>query len=221
MVVDVPPAGARGALAVTAPGGGLRIRGAHQTDLAAIGAVLEASYRGLVTDDYVAWMANPQRWWRGATAVFVAQVEGVVVGTVTLALPDRAMFPSRAPAHSDATFRLLGVRDEARGRGFGTALVRTCIDTARARGARRIAIHTVDTMAAARRLYADLGFTRRPDLDVTYPGGVGLGYALDLTDDASTHFPPPGPIPDRPPWHEDVHGPGQVGPKKPPAEGEG
>ena len=33
------------------------------------------------------------------------------------------------------------------------------------------------------------------EIDVTYPSGVGFVYALDLTDEAASLFPPPGPVP--------------------------
>ena len=54
-------------------------------------------------------------------------------------------------------------------------------------------------MASAQAMYETAGFVRRADLDVRYASGVGLGYVLDLTDDAAEHFAPPGPVPDEPP----------------------
>jgi len=76
---------------------------------------------------------------------------------------------------------MLGVLPGARGAGVAEALVRWCLDTARADGARRVLLSTQVQMNAAQRLYARLGFVRRPDLDWTPEPGVELlGLELDL-----------------------------------------
>jgi hypothetical protein len=83
-------------------------------------------------------------------------------------------------------------------------LVEECIRRAREAGCHRIVISSMTWMGRAHQLYGSLGFERRPDLDVRFPGGIGVVFTLGLTDEAPTRFPPPGPIPAEPPWYEDV-----------------
>jgi ribosomal protein S18 acetylase RimI-like enzyme len=81
-----------------------------------------------------------------------------------------------------ATIRMLGVASTARGRGVGEALVRACVERARASGYRRVALHTRSSMTGAQRLYERVGFHRDRDRDFSPSPGVQLlGYVLDLT----------------------------------------
>src|SRR5262245_60691356 len=64
-----------------------------------------------------------------------------------------------------AGFRLLGVRQEARGRGVGRALAVACIERARGAGRRRVVLHTTRAMQVAWAMYEGLGFARAPELD--------------------------------------------------------
>ncbi|MEV2213181.1 GNAT family N-acetyltransferase [Streptomyces sp. NPDC050997] len=66
----------------------------------------------------------------------------------------------------EAEIRMLAVAREARGRGAGEALVRACVDRARATdGCVRIVLSTQHTMGSAHRIYERLGFVRLPERD--------------------------------------------------------
>jgi len=88
-----------------------------------------------------------------------------------------------------ATIRMLGVAPEARGHGVGEALMRVCIERARASGQRRVRLGTRTSMTAAHRLYARLGFRRDSEHDWSPAPGISLlAFVLDLGpehDDAS------------------------------------
>ena len=59
-----------------------------------------------------------------------------------------------------AKLRLLIVEPAARGCGLGRRLVRACVGFARAAGYRKLALWTQSELAAARAIYARLGFRR-------------------------------------------------------------
>ena len=76
---------------------------------------------------------------------------------------------------------MLAVAPEAQGRGVGEALVRACIDQARADGRERLLLHTTSWMPAAHRLYARLGFERDPARDWSpIPEVPLIAYKLEL-----------------------------------------
>lgn len=66
--------------------------------------------------------------------------------------------------------RLLAVAPAARSQGVGTALVRACIERARAAGAPALGLYTSASMRSAIALYERLGFTRVPAYDFQPPG---------------------------------------------------
>ncbi|MFE9439277.1 GNAT family N-acetyltransferase [Streptomyces sp. NPDC006602] len=66
----------------------------------------------------------------------------------------------------EAEIRMLAVDRAARGRGAGEALVRACVDRARATdGCTAIVLSTQHTMYSAHRIYERLGFVRVPERD--------------------------------------------------------
>jgi ribosomal protein S18 acetylase RimI-like enzyme len=76
---------------------------------------------------------------------------------------------------------MLAVAPSAQGRGVGRALSVECIDRARARRARRVALHSTPWMQTAHRLYESLGFVRAPDRDLQVsPDLVLLSFVLGL-----------------------------------------
>lgn len=184
---------------------GVTIREATPQDHEAITEILRVGYAGFGPDTpYLRDVLDPSRWAHRATATLVADDDGDVVGVVAFALADSPLHEPVVPPMGDASFRFLSVAERARGRGVGRALVEACIERARWAGCCRLAIFSMGFMAAAHRLYDRLGFSRRADLDVRFPGGPGLALSYDLTEDAEDRFGAPGPVPDRPPWYGDV-----------------
>jgi ribosomal protein S18 acetylase RimI-like enzyme len=115
----------------------------------------------------------------GTGEVLVAELEGRVIGCVTLAVGHTGL--SEVEDRDAATIRMLGVSSKVRGRGIGEALMRTCIEKARTAGPHRVRLDTRTSMASAQRLYERLGFHRDPDHDWSPAPGISLlAYVLDL-----------------------------------------
>ncbi|OWA10098.1 GNAT family N-acetyltransferase [Streptomyces sp. CS113] len=99
-----------------------------------------------------------------AAEVLDAVADGRVLGGVTFVPSGGPMADIARPG--EAEIRMLAVAREARGRGAGEALVRACVDRARAvEGCRSVVLSTQATMRTAHRLYERLGFVRTPDRD--------------------------------------------------------
>jgi ribosomal protein S18 acetylase RimI-like enzyme len=113
----------------------------------------------------------------------VAEVGGRLAGSVFLFPPGADAYAGLAAPPPVPEVRLLAVAPWARGAGVGEALVRECARRARAAGAAALGLHTSASMAAARRMYARLGFVRAPEADFR-PRGAELveGYRLPLRD---------------------------------------
>ncbi|MBU4517736.1 MAG: GNAT family N-acetyltransferase [Proteobacteria bacterium] len=88
------------------------------------------------------------------TALFVARVNGDVVGSVTLVVYG-------IPSGSHAWVEDVVVDAEARGAGVGEALVRAALAEAEALGARTVDLTSSPPREAAIRLYQRVGFRRR------------------------------------------------------------
>ncbi|WP_415951929.1 GNAT family N-acetyltransferase [Streptomyces sp. KLOTTS4A1] len=101
---------------------------------------------------------------RAATAEVLVAVDGEqLLGGVTFALHG---VPSAQIARPDeAEFRGLAVAHGGRGRGVGEALVRACVDRARAAGCAGVVLSTQHMMHSAHRIYERLGFVRTPERD--------------------------------------------------------
>lgn len=184
----------------------VRLRPLHRDDADRVGRLTLAGYDryGRIDGPYRDHLADPLQRIDRCSALLVAELDGEVVGTVTFVLPDDGEWEGRAEPEGDASFRMLAVDPAAEGRGIGRALVTACIELARQHDCRRLVIVTMAWMDRAQRMYAGLGFARRPDLDVRFPSGVGYVLTLDLTPDAHQHFPAPGPVPDPLPWFTEV-----------------
>ena len=115
----------------------------------------------------------------GRSHLLVARLDARVVGSVALVLDGD--FGEITAGPSEAVFRMLVVDPAARGAGIGEALVRTCLDRARAAGKASMVLSTDPRMSAAHRLYDRLGFRRLPERDWSPVPGVDLRvYALEL-----------------------------------------
>ncbi|MEU2595867.1 GNAT family N-acetyltransferase [Streptomyces hirsutus] len=89
---------------------------------------------------------------------------GRVLGGVTFVPRGGPMADMAGPG--EAEIRMLAVARTARRRGAGEALVRACVERARAtEGCVRIVLSTQRTMRAAHRVYERLGFVRSPGRD--------------------------------------------------------
>ncbi|MFE0795162.1 GNAT family N-acetyltransferase [Streptomyces mutabilis] len=115
------------------------------------------------SDAYLGELRNVAQ--RAAAAeVLAAVADGRVLGGVTFVPSGGPMADIARPG--EAEIRMLAVAREARGRGVGEALVRACVDRARAvEGCVRVVLSTHRTMRPAHRLYERLGFVRTPDRD--------------------------------------------------------
>lgn len=88
------------------------------------------------------------------TVLFVARVDGVVLGSLTLAF-------YRIPTGLKAWIEDVVVDAQARGRGVGELLNRAALDEARLRGAKDVSLTSRPSREAANRLYLRLGFAAR------------------------------------------------------------
>lgn len=147
----------------------ITIRQITSDEYAALGEITAQAYLadGLLdsgeSDAYLGELRDVAK--RAAAAeVLVAVEDGRVVGGVTF-VPAGGSMADIAGA-GEAEIRMLAVDREARGRGIGETLVRTCIERARAvEGCVRVVLSTQRSMHAAHRVYERLGFTRTPERD--------------------------------------------------------
>lgn len=89
-----------------------------------------------------------------ATQLFIARVDGRIVGALTLAL-------FRLPTGLRAWIEDVVVDGDVRGSGVGEALNRAALDEAKKRGAVTVDLTSRPSREAANRLYQRLGFVAR------------------------------------------------------------
>ncbi|WP_336027678.1 GNAT family N-acetyltransferase [Geodermatophilus sp. FMUSA9-8] len=158
----------------------VRVEDAVPADWPRIAELTAGVYRDerLASDEYQAELADVAGR-AGRSQLLVTRDGGVVVGAVALVL--KGDFGEVTGSDDEAAFRMLVVDPAARGRGVGEALVRTCLDRARAAGKRLMVLSTDPRMTAAHRIYGRLGFTRLPERDWSPRPGIDLlVYALEL-----------------------------------------
>ncbi|MFK7919804.1 MAG: GNAT family N-acetyltransferase [Ilumatobacter sp.] len=88
------------------------------------------------------------------TDVFIARVNGVIVGSLTLAF-------YRIPTGIKAWIEDVVVDDAARGHGVGRLLNDGALERARERGAKNVSLTSRPSREAANRLYQRIGFNVR------------------------------------------------------------
>ncbi|MFJ9348914.1 GNAT family N-acetyltransferase [Streptomyces sp. NPDC101237] len=147
----------------------IRIRTARPTEYDALGEITVQAYLrdGLLDygedDEYLPVLKNVAT--RATAAEVLVAVDGdTLLGGVTfVAGPGPIADIARS---GEAEIRALAVAREARGRGAGEALVRACLDRARAtEGCTAVVLSTQRGMHAAHRIYERLGFVRTPERD--------------------------------------------------------
>ncbi|CRK54087.1 conserved hypothetical protein [Rhodococcus sp. RD6.2] len=144
----------------------ITIRPAEPTDFDAVADLTVESY---VSGGFVAEASAYVQRLRDTAGrsdqaeVVVAELDGEVVGSVTIAEPGTPF--SDVATDGELEFRMLAVSPAARGRGAGSALVRHVLDAAYDRGLRAVVISTEPEMIDARRIYDRNDFVHMPERD--------------------------------------------------------
>jgi GNAT superfamily N-acetyltransferase len=112
----------------------------------------------------------PGKYAPPAGELLIATVNGQPAGCVALRSLDSATLEMKR----------LYIRPSSRGLGLGKQLVESAIAAARQRGFAELRLDTLESMAAARALYASLGFAEIPPYGDAHIPGTKF-YALVLT----------------------------------------
>jgi ribosomal protein S18 acetylase RimI-like enzyme len=163
----------------------ITVRPAVETDYDAVARITRDSYlaAGYFDDADHPYMRKVQdvALRAGSATIWVAERDGEVVGSVTLA---RAGEPYADIALDDELeFRMLVVDPAVQRSGAGRAMVEAILRHARAlNGVRAVSLTTGSSWQSARGLYDKTGFARVPERDWLVPGTdiKLLVYRLDL-----------------------------------------
>ena len=162
----------------------IEIREVRPEEYAALGEVTVAAYLTVGEDShdgYLDFVRDVATRVASCPVLVAVDDDGRVLGGVTY-VPGPGTPYSESERQGEAGFRMLAVDPAGgQGRGMGRALVRACIDRARAEGRSRIVLLTRPRMVAAHRLYEAMGFRRVPERDWEPEQGIELlGFELDL-----------------------------------------
>ena len=152
----------------------LVVRRATPADHEVVGGLTVAAYEEFThgpDDGYLEHLRDAARRDREAE-LWVAERDGEVVGTVTLAPEGSTWREIARPGEGE--FRMLAVSPAARRRGVGEALAQLVLDRFRELGAHSIVLSSLAEMTSAHRVYERLGFRRLPERDWSPRPGVEL-----------------------------------------------
>lgn len=152
----------------------MMIRDVLPSEHAAVGELVVDIYRSLIPDldDYADELRDVAGRIRAGVLVWVAELDGALAGTVSY-VPGLGPYAEFKDPHG-AGIRMLAVLPALQGRGIGEALVRACLERARADGRERVYLDTTQWMETAQRLYRRLGFARASELDWEPAPGLTL-----------------------------------------------
>ncbi|MDX3325388.1 MULTISPECIES: GNAT family N-acetyltransferase [Streptomyces] len=164
----------------------ISIRPARPAQFEDLGEITAQAYLGDglldfgAEDPYLEQLRAVGRRAAEAEVLVALDADGRLLGGVTYVAPGSPW--ADIAGDDEAEFRMLAVSPEARGRGVGEALVRTCIERARAaEGVSGIVLSTAPAMLGAHRIYRRLGFVRTPERDwCPLPGLSLLTFRLEL-----------------------------------------
>lgn len=141
----------------------LTIRPARSDELTTLGALTLAAYEPVLTfgeaDPYRQTLKDAAG--RAARAeLWAAELDGVLVGTVTVCRPGSPYAEVAAPGELEV--RMLAVAPDAQSAGVGAGLMAEVHRVARAEGFSAVVLSVVETNAAAIAFYTRLGYQRQP-----------------------------------------------------------
>ena len=156
----------------------LEVRLARADELSAVGEITVQGYVHdgfLQADDgYVAHLRGAAQRAQDAE-LWVALLDGVVVGTVTFCPPGSPL--RELSRDGEGEFRMLAVAPEARRQGVARALVAASFDRCRDLGLDAMVLCSMPVMTKAHALYESFGFVRDESLDwEPEPGLPLLGF---------------------------------------------
>ena len=157
----------------------ITVRHADPVEADQVGALTERVYLvgGFGSDGYAAVLRDGRSRVRDSI-VLVAAANGLITGTVTLALPGTPL------AHlcrvDEAEVRMLAVDEAARGLGIANRLMAACETLARDQGLAAVILCTETRMQAAQRLYERRGYLREPARDWQIRNVRLIAYRLAL-----------------------------------------
>ncbi len=157
------------------------IRPVRPEEYAAVGELVVDVYRSIIPglDEYAGELRDVAGRIEAGVLVWVAEAGGALAGTVTY-VPGPGPYAEFEDPRG-AGIRMLAVLPEFQGRGIGEALVRACLELARADARERVYLDTTQWMETAQRLYLRIGFVRAPQLDWEPAMGVKLSaYVYEI-----------------------------------------
>lgn len=119
---------------------------------------------------------------KGTELIVAVDAEKRLLGAVVF-FSDMQYYGSGGTAtkEKNATgFRLLAVRNEARGKGIGKLLTLACINKSKEIKVKQVVIHTTKAMMTAWKMYENIGFKRSEDLDFMQGELPVYGFRLIL-----------------------------------------